>query len=164
MSSVYASGFGDASTNGRYDDDGTYDGQPRWVNSSGTRWIRSSAGGSPRWYIATTQTGAGTGAIYYDNNLIAADPFPYSGGVSWVDAGGGAPLGSVVLLVDYSMSAAVGAFTLTGIDAALLRGYTLACEAGAFVLTGVAAGLRVLGWVNRSRPTSTWTDVTRSDQ
>jgi len=95
LAPIYASGFGDSAANGTYTDDGTYDSQPRWVNGAGTRWIRSSAGGSPRWYIATTNSGAGTGAIYYDNNLISSDPFPYSGGVSWVDAGGGAPLGVV---------------------------------------------------------------------
>lgn len=94
MATIYSSGFGDSASNGTWTDDGTYDGQPRWVNGAASRWVRSSAGGTPRWYVATTNAGAGTGSIYYDNNDIATDPFPYSVGVSWVDNGGGTPLGS----------------------------------------------------------------------
>lgn len=64
----------------------------------------------------------------------------------------------------FPMTAATGSFALTGVDAALSRTYMLIAEIGSFILTGIDASLRVIGWVNRSRPTSTWTDVTRSDQ
>ena len=64
----------------------------------------------------------------------------------------------------YTLTADVGAFTLTGVAATLSRTWKIIADAGSFVLTGVAARLRLIGWVNRSRPTSTWTDVTRSDQ
>lgn len=71
----------------------------------------------------------------------------------------------VTTVVPYSMAASAGSFTLTGVAANLARtAYQIAAAVGSFVLTGVAARLRVYGWVNNSRPTSTWTDVTRSDQ
>lgn len=43
--------------------------------------------------------------------------------------------------VDYTMAAAVGAFTLTGIAAALSKGYGIIAGVGSFVLTGVAANI-----------------------
>lgn len=64
----------------------------------------------------------------------------------------------------YTMTAAVGSFTLTGVAAALSRIYKIVCGTGAFTLTGVAATLKWFSWIARTRPTSTWTDVNRSDQ
>lgn len=64
----------------------------------------------------------------------------------------------------YTMTAAVGAFTLTGVAAALSRIYKIVCGTGSFTLTGVAATLKWFSWIARTRPTSTWTDVNRSDQ
>lgn len=72
---------------------------------------------------------------------------------------------AVSLAVSTLFAADAGAFTLTGVAANLARtAYQIAADAGSFVLTGIAARLRLIGWVNRSRPTSTWTDVNRSDQ
>ena len=43
---------------------------------------------------------------------------------------------------DYSMTASVGAFVLTGIAALLIRGYTIVCAVGSFILTGIDAGFK----------------------
>jgi hypothetical protein len=45
------------------------------------------------------------------------------------------------LTTDYSITAAVGAFTLTGIAAAFLKALKIVANAGAFTLTGIAANL-----------------------
>lgn len=83
--------------------------------------------------------------------------------ISASEASGG-QLVSIAPLATYTLTAATGAFTLTGGDAALSRIYKIVCGTGSFTLTGVSATLKWFSWIARTRPTSTWTDTNRSDQ
>lgn len=70
------------------------------------------------------------GEIRCDNTDLGASSSERSAMItSWLPSGG------------YTLTSDVGAFTLTGIAANLLRGTLVTASAGAFTLTGVAAGL-----------------------
>lgn len=81
----------------------------------------------------------------------------------------GAAAGNVMVVASfppfevYTVSADVGGFTLTGIAAAL-RQFKLVAAAASFALSGADAALKLFTWIARTRPTSTWTPIDRSDQ
>lgn len=60
----------------------------------------------------------------------AAEQWIVGGGAVWEDAGGA---------TNYTLTCDVGAYTLTGVAAALRRGYSMAAATGAYSLTGQAA-------------------------
>jgi hypothetical protein len=60
------------------------------------------------------------------------------------------------------MSAAVGSFALTGIAATLARGFGILASAGSFVLTGIAATLRTKAWTFRSKSATTFSETGKS--
>lgn len=62
-----------------------------------------------------------------------------------------------------SIPATVGAFTLTGNDAALAKGKFIVCDRGAFTLTGNAASTTFEPlWETPSKTTTTWTNQNKS--
>ncbi len=66
------------------------------------------------------------------------------------------------LLYGRFMSAAVGSFALTGIDAALSRGFGIVASAGSFVLTGIDAAFRFSGWSNQSKNSASFSNQSKS--
>jgi hypothetical protein len=60
------------------------------------------------------------------------------------------------------MTAAQGAFTLTGQDAILRVGVSMIASAGSYILTGFDALFNRTGWVLRSKSSTTFTNQTKS--
>lgn len=57
-----------------------------------------------------------------------------------------------------TLTAAVGAFTLTGIAANITRGIKIVANVGAFILTGFKARIGSGAWVDRTKPTTSYTE------
>lgn len=89
-----------------------------------------------------------------------------SGAFSQVDVIGmvwGGTSGSVYIdtfeyttVQNITLTAGIGAFTLTGTTTGLGRLYTLVAGVGSFVLTGIDTALRFAGWSNQTKNTSSW--------
>jgi Concanavalin A-like lectin/glucanases superfamily len=62
----------------------------------------------------------------------------------------------------YSMTADVGTLTLTGQTASLGILYTLTASVGSLILTGMEAVLRLSGWTNQSKNSTTFTNQTKN--
>jgi len=126
----------------------------------------------------TANTTAGTGSTFrasdsgsdnrtvgfYDSNTNITPAGSTSMGVTF---SGSSTIGTIMVsLAPYvqnlTMTAGIGAFTLTGNSAGLGRIYTLVAGIGSYILTGISNTMNYSGWTNQSKNSSTFSNQSKN--
>lgn len=85
------------------------------------------------------QTNSGGDGVWYKSGTFVEYLTGSVTGYSALGAAFANPVNLVEVQANYTLTAAVGAFSFTGVAVIFNKGFTLAAAAGSFVLTGVAA-------------------------
>lgn len=128
------------------------------------KFIRNTTGNNTAGANTTVRGAAGAISIA-DTNAAQTPAGAKTLNVTFTGGGVAGAIGVslAVAPIIYTLTAATGVFTLTGVDAILRRIYTLTAATGAFVLTGVDATLTwVERWTNATKNSSTITNETKN--
>lgn len=103
---------------------------------------------------------------FYDSNASITPAGSTSMGVTF---SGSSTIGTIMVSIapyvtvqNLTMTASVGAFTLTGTTTGLGRLYTMIASVGSFILTGTDAIFNVRGWTNQSKNSSSFSNQSKN--